>query len=465
MAAIRRIRQAAASTAATAARLARQKLARDRALKHMRTRPGEYQFSATATGEYRVGVYFADTLENMYHIRQWYGPLEKLAEHVPVALFLREPTTAVQIRRETRLPIVYGRATADWEIFFSQQTDVDAVLYPNQNMKNFQTLTFGGPAHVFISHGESEKAYMWSNQNKAYDYTFSAGQAARKRLAANLIGYDAAARTYLIGRPQIDVAYTAPVTVNPAYPTVLYAPTWEGDRPSWAYGSVASHGLDLVRSLVASGRYNVIARPHPRSGISQPEYAAAVAELRGLLEGGTAAEAPLAGSAPAPSDGAAAPGAGTSTPTYYFDESPHWGWQWAAADLCVSDISAAAYDWMATGKPMLITTPVSPTAVVADAPALAHSPALKAGPDCRSFVDIADSMLNSGPPAGYDELVEYYFGDTTPGASMQRFIDATLDVISTRSRKRTQLVERPAAQPAAASIDSPSPAPEGKKAM
>ena len=39
-----------------------------------------------------------------------------------------------------------------------------------------------------------------------------------------------------------------------------------------------------------------------------------------------------------------------------------FGWQVDACDVCVTDVSAVAYDWLATGKPLLLTRPSEPRA-------------------------------------------------------------------------------------------------------
>ena len=112
---------------------------------------------------------------------------------------------------------------------------------------------------------------------------------------------------------------------------VLYAPTTEGDVPSMRYSSVASHGVALVRSLVADSAPGVIYRPPPRLGLTVPAYRAAHEEIAGLLRDANAADA----------------GA-----QHLVDTTGPFGWQVDAADVCVTDISAVAYDWLATAKPL-----------------------------------------------------------------------------------------------------------------
>lgn len=354
--------------------------------------------------KYKVALYFADPMVNAYQIRQWYEPMKQLAKHVPVVIIARRPDSALALREECALPVHYAPTIEDVENLVNTQ-DLRLVFYVNQNIRNFQMLRFNTPDHVFISHGESEKAYMWSNQLKAYDYVFSAGQAARDRLGEHLHNYDADQRTRLIGRPQIDVDYLAPYSINHSLPTVLYAPTWEGDRPSMNYGSLLSHGEQLVDSLIKDGGFNVIFRPHPRSGFNSAQYGQAVNRVKQKLEEANS----------------------TSAARLLFDDTTHWGWQWDQSDICITDISAVAYDFLATGKPMFVTTPVSEEATVSDSPALSKVPALSDAQVVEVPVLIRSALIEENDD--FKEVVEYYFGDVTRGASMQRFINESLNLV------------------------------------
>ena len=78
-------------------------------------------------------------------------------------------------------------------------------MYVNQTYQNFSALRYPDMLHVYLSHGESEKtAYMASNQAKAYDFAFVAGEAAVERYrdgTSSTSTSDAHLRT--IGRPQL----------------------------------------------------------------------------------------------------------------------------------------------------------------------------------------------------------------------------------------------------------------------
>src|SRR4029079_3435216 len=129
-----------------------------------------------------------------------------------------------------------------------------------------------------------------SNQLKAYDHVFVAGQAARDRILRKLIGFEESTLVE-VGRPQVDVHSTGPALPRDGRTVVLYAPTTEGDVPSMRYSSVATHGVPLVRSLLADSAYRVIHPPHPRLGLTVPAYRAAHEEVVGLLRDANAADA------------------------------------------------------------------------------------------------------------------------------------------------------------------------------
>src|SRR5690606_36683727 len=129
-----------------------------------------------APGSVRIAVYFADAKVNLYQLRQWYAPLATLSRRHPIAVLPRSPNSTLALLDEAPLPVVYCRKVTDLEQFVAEQ-ELRIVFYVNQNTKNFQMFRYGRMWHVFINHGVSDKMYLTSNQYKAYDYAFVAGQA------------------------------------------------------------------------------------------------------------------------------------------------------------------------------------------------------------------------------------------------------------------------------------------------
>ena len=359
-----------------------------------------------------VAVFFATGPENLYQFDQWRRPLERLAERLPVFVITDRVDTGERLLQTTSLPLTFARGSAPLENLVEER-DVRVVLYLNQVEANFRMLRFAAPVHIQLGHGESDKGSSISNQHKAYDLTFVGGAAGSDRLGAALRDFDAVARTVQIGRPQLDHDYPGgPEWSRGSGLRVWYAPTWEGDRASIAYGSLASHGLALVEALIADPRIRVIYRPHPRTGTASAEHAAVDKAIRARLDG---------------EDG-----------RHLIDQGGY-GWQWDFADACVTDISAVAYDWLATGKPLVITEPDESKAYRPPSPILDTMPLLP-GSDAGNIVEwLTDRGLGADEGTRDPQLIalaEYYFGDTAEQASSARF-SAGIDRALAAARPRT----------------------------
>jgi hypothetical protein len=348
---------------------------------------------------FQVAVYFADGAVNMYQMRQWYRPLAELSKRWPVVVLSRSATGAEKLLDEDGLPVAFVPKVRDLELFIAQQ-DIRVVLYVNQNTRNFQMFRYGRRWHVFINHGESDKMYMTTNQYKAYDYAFVAGQAARDRLSRTLWDYDVERRTMDIGRPQAD-HYSGALPYTPDERTVvLYAPTWEGDRPSAHYGSIATHGEALVRQLLATGTHRVIYRPHPRSGVVDEAYGSAHRRIISAITAANAADA---------------------TARHVYDDGPELGWQLSAADVAIVDISAMVYDRLAAGKPLMITRPADAEASIDATGYLADCEWLTVEGASRIVAEVDRVRADEAAIARLKMWVQHYFGDTTPGVATEKF--------------------------------------------
>jgi hypothetical protein len=383
--------------AQSAVRLVKKALDQRRARAALRVRL--HEATPLPSQRFKVAVYFADGDVNLYQIRQWYKPLAELAQTWPVVIMSRAITGAEPLLRESPVPVAFVKTVVEIEEFLTDQ-DIRVVLYVNQNTRNFQMMRYGQRWHVFINHGESDKMYMTTNQFKAYDYALVAGDAALARLGRELWDYDLDKRAIKIGRPQAD-HYSGALPFTPdERKVVLYAPTWEGDRPAAAYGSVLSHGEALVGALLADPRYRVIYRPHPRSGAVSREFGEAnhriIAAIRAANDADPAAH-------------------------HVYDRQPELGWQLAAADMAIVDISAMVYDRLASGKPLLVTRPVEAAAEIDEGGYLSDADWLEAS-DASSVVARIEEMEHDAVAAArLHNWVEYYFGDTTPGAATERF--------------------------------------------
>jgi hypothetical protein len=355
-----------------------------------------------APGTIEIAVYFADGPVNMYQVRQWYAPLAELAATHPVAIVSRNPGTMLKLLEESPVPAVYARQVVDLERFVDEQAP-KVVLYVNQNARNFQMMRYGRMWHVFVNHGESDKMYMTTNQFKAYDYALIAGDAARDRLADALWDYDLDTRALTIGRPQADHFAGAVPYPSDDRTVVLYAPTWEGDRPAAAYGSIASHGTTIADRVLASPQHRLVYRPHPRSGVRDAAYKAAHERIVAAIARANAAD---------------------PSAHHVYDDGPELGWQLAAADVAITDISAMIYDRLAVGKPLVVTRPVSPEADVDERGYLSDANWLRASDASEVVARVDAAAHDAAELAKLQHWVRRYFGDTTPGVATARFHEA-----------------------------------------
>ena len=385
------------SDAKKAYRLLTRALASRSAVQRVRRRLAEHE--PHPLDHFQVAVYFADGAVNMYQMRQWYRPLAELAKRWPVVVLSRSAAGAEKLLDEDGPPVAFVPKVRDLERFIAHQ-DIRVVLYVNQNTRNFQMFRYGRRWHVFINHGESDKMYMTTNQYKAYDYAFVAGQAARDRLSRTLWDYDVDRRTMDIGRPQAD-HYSGTLPYTPDERTVvLYAPTWEGDRPSAHYGSIASHGETLVKQLLATGTHRVIYRPHPRSGVVDEAYGAAHRRIIAAISAANAAD---------------------RSAQHIYDDGADLGWQLSAADVAVVDISAMVYDRLAAGKPLMITRPADERAAIDSTGYLADCEWLTVADASRIVSEVERVRADDAAVARLKMWVQHYFGDTTPGVATEKF--------------------------------------------
>lgn len=383
------------------------------------------EFRPPESGRIDILLNFPDGPINLYQVRQWYGPLEHLAKKYSVGILCFQPESARLITQETSLKVVLANGSTDYrEVEHILRPKI--ILYPNQNYSNYRILGLTDTEHVFICHGESDKIYMASNWVKIFNYFFVAGQASRDRLRRHVRNYDVETRTIAIGRPQIDLAQPAPIKKAGERTTVLYAPTWEGGRASMSYGSVASHGVEIITALLADPRFALIYRPHPRTGIHSATFAAADDTIRRLIVEANSA---------------------TETPKHLVDDTP-FGWQLDFADILISDVSAVTYDWLTTGKPLLVTEPVEPDAVMPEEGFIADLPRV-IDRAASSIVATIDSVLDDDKLLRkYSWWADHYYGNRAPGASLHRFETAIERVLHEHdaAMKRMNAIDRPATQ-------------------
>src|SRR5690606_2976458 len=106
---------------------------------------------------------------------------------------------------------------------------------------------------------------------------------------------------------------------------------------------------------------------------------------------------------------------------HVYDDGPELGWQLAAADVAIVDISAMVYDRLAAGKPLLITRPVDERASIDTTGYLSDCEWLNVAGAHDILAEVDRVSADEEAVARLHTWVAHYFGDTTPGAATAKF--------------------------------------------
>lgn len=209
--------------------------------------------------------------ESVYQLEMWLPHLEELGALFAVITRTRSGFEAAS-RVSRDAPVILAETHSDVERLLVPSAT--AILYVNNADRNNQVLRFERFTHIMLSHGDSDKTTSSTRIFQLFDRVYMAGQAGIDRFADS--GVDIAPSKFaIVGRPQVKgiVRDERPIAGKPR-PTVLYAPTWQGDFRDSSYTSLP-YAEGLVRELLDRG-CTVVFRPHPFTDrVRETEMAAA----------------------------------------------------------------------------------------------------------------------------------------------------------------------------------------------
>ncbi len=354
--------------------------------------------------------YFPDTVSKIYQIEQW---LPVIAAHSGDLNF------GIVTRARSSWTALMGMdlpAPSFLAVAFPSLMDLyrvlepKAIIYPNNGLRNFQSLVWADATHIHVNHGESDKVSMVSNQAKAYDRVFVAGEAAIRRHRAALVELDESTLVR-VGRPQLDLD-PAPTLPPSTRRTVLYAPTWEGEDEMNNFTSLDEYGRSLIDALLAIPDVRVIYKPHPRVVLSAvPAIAAAHAQIVARISAAATAD---------PSAGHRYEAAGDILALF------------PRVDLLVSDVSSVGLDFLYSRveAPIVLTDRRTDRAgLLREAPIAAAAHVIDASSVGTAGADIAALLDQDRFAAPRARLRAFYFDDAAPGDSTRKFHEALLTAI------------------------------------
>jgi len=230
----------------------------------------------------QVVVYLPGGVENKYQLDQWIEPFKALNERTPLIVVTRDKRLFMRLKKQEVFPVYFLRELGDL-ISFYRRFDFPVILYLNNACPNFQSLIYSEGYHLHLNHGESEKESMHSNQSKAYDAVFCAGDRAVQRYEEALLNFDPS-KYIKIGRPQLDFIRPYRLEKEPYQKVILYAPTWEGHTESMDYCSVDKYGTELIETLLQDPSYLVLYKPHPNMGARRSDVKKAHEKIIELID-------------------------------------------------------------------------------------------------------------------------------------------------------------------------------------
>ena len=361
--------------------------------------------------EVDVLFYFGDPAQKLYQIEQWLPVIAAHSGDLNFGIVTRVRSAWTELMA-TDLPAPSFLAAAFPSLMdLYRVLQPKAIIYPNNGLRNFQSLVWAEAAHIHVNHGESDKVSMVSNQAKSYDKVFVAGEAAVRRHRAALVDFDEF-RLIRVGRPQLDLDPTPSIPPSPRR-TILYAPTWEGEDESNNFTSLDVYGQQIVKALLAIPDTRVIYKPHPRVITSQlpaiaSAHAAVVARIRAAQQ--------------------ADPQAG-----HQFRADGDILALFPRVDLLVSDISSVGLDFLYSRveAPIVLTDRRSdPAALRLEAPIASASHVVDASTVGTVRADVERLLSDDTWAEERRTLRRFYFDDVAPGESTRKFHEALLAAIT-----------------------------------
>ncbi len=382
---------------------------------HIRKRfvDGPMGFDPSKGLDVDVAVYFPDNMSKAYQLTQWLPVLEDHPRDLSFGLVVRKIPIYLELQKLTSLPIAYVPTFADVMDLY-RVSPFKAVMYVNNGVGNFQSLTVAELAHIHVNHGESDKICMVSNQVKAYDRVFVAGQAAvlRHRAALSEFNEEVLVR---VGRPQLD-ENPEPSIPESSRRTVLYAPTWAGEDEANNYTSMEYMGSHIIDAVLAQDNVRVIYKPHPRIADADDQrirknhtYVLRAIKQANSKDSSAGHQVRMSGDILA--------------------IFPH-------VDLLISDVSSIALDflYLRTEAPIILTDRRNDTVRLRiDSPLSAATAVLNNDSITESKKIISEVLASDNFVQDRKILREFYFDNVQAGESAPRFYQALRDAISAHS--------------------------------
>ncbi len=356
-----------------------------------------------------VVLYYSRPEAIGYIANVWMPTLEQLPHRTVVVV--REPYNAPLVETDT-LPVVQVTASTDIERLLP--ATVQLAMYPSNVATNNHLIRLPGIFDVFVGHGDSDKGGSATVLTRIFDEAWVSGPAARDRYRIADVGVrDEQIRE--VGRPQLEEIELHSTPLDDVHAghdatgaweyTVLYAPTREGFFASWEYSSILSQGSAIIETLVSTPGVRLLFKPHPGTGTDDPAFGEEVQRLLARVEAAGSPHEVVSGA-----------------------EGLYQAFN--RADLLVSDVSSVITDFLASGKPYVVTN----AGTQPDAEFRAEFPSAQGAyilsGDGAALADyLEDAWHTDSHRAARDATTRYLLGDTSR-PPLERFNEAVDTVLA-----------------------------------
>ena len=253
-----------------------------------------------------------------------------------------------------------------------------AAFYVQNHPANLSFQRFSELTHVWLNHGDSDKAANYSSQHATFDKIFVSGQQGVDRYAAHGVKISRSSSPSSGGLR----SRTSRSAIT-CCPPMRHAPCstlrpGRGGQPATNYSSLPL-GSQIVAALVKRG-VTVIFRPHPHS-YRDPTQTAMVRQIHRLLEDDQKA----------------------SGRKHVWGDQAETAWDIPACfnhcDGLITDVSSVASDFLASGKPMAMVAIRQVTALAFRREVPMARVAYVIKPDLSTLESTLDNLLGADPMA------------------------------------------------------------------
>lgn len=276
----------------------------------------------------RFLLHVGDGVEAGFHIDLWYDYV-KAADPDAILVIRSKPLFENLRKARPDLDAIFIKAGIEAEWLVQGCPRLAGVLYLSNTGNTVHFLRFNHVRHVWLGHGDSEKAASCHKFFRAYDEIWCAGLAQVDRFRNSGMAHESL-RFRIVGRPTLRPLIEQSRRV-PAE-SFLYLPTWEGFQAEQEYTSIRE-SLHFIPSLVDLTEKSAWVKFHPWAG----QRVTALKEVEQRL--------------------ANAPGRGNATISV-IDRKEPVGPLMPAAGFLVADVSSVVSDFLMTGRPIFLFMPL-----------------------------------------------------------------------------------------------------------